>query len=411
MDEARRAIQFGNIAEMRWHLPIYRAGAVFTGYTYANNCRCSAQALGLTIETCGVGSPEIVEVLVTEAGVNPNAPYEFDDLTLGVRMRTNALTHLFARWNLDNNATELWYLGMLVSLLNAGADANAPPLFEVTDLHSVNAGIPAHDQRIETLMRLDTKRHAAWSERLLLYVMSPRYMDAMRLPPSFQVIRALIEFGHAHFTEHDPDGLLASYVDNSKSHSRFNMNQIMAYLVEMAEAQPHLGDVRDQDWRALCRIVRGVDPDTGRNLMHIWVEFLCSVPPHSVKDVAHGLRIFRDVYRISPLASRIRHANDRRNITEIAAMGDTHSNALVRQAISTVIEEERTQQTHAMATAQVLYRLPTTAVVDIGKRAGFSMMEDALRLDSRLVSDDERRIKRLARAMREQTPAGASFME
>ena len=72
----------------------------------------------------------VVSVLVNCAGIIPSEPYVIDDLKRGLRIRTNALTHLLARWDKNNNS--ICRSMVLRALLMYGADATAP--YEVTPL-------------------------------------------------------------------------------------------------------------------------------------------------------------------------------------------------------------------------------------------------------------------------------------
>ena len=71
-------------------------------------------------------------MLVNNAGINPSEPYGIDDLKRGLHICTNALTHLLARWDKNNNS--ICRSMVLRALLMYGADATAPALYEVTPL-------------------------------------------------------------------------------------------------------------------------------------------------------------------------------------------------------------------------------------------------------------------------------------
>ena len=77
--------------------------------------------LALAVEIAFFDFAKVLSVLVNDAGLNPSEPYVIDDLTRGFRIRTNALTHLLARW--DKARTDLCLTEVLHTLLRYGADA------------------------------------------------------------------------------------------------------------------------------------------------------------------------------------------------------------------------------------------------------------------------------------------------
>ena len=54
--------------------------------------------LALAVEIVAFNFPNVLSVLVNNAGINPNEPYVIGDLKTGLLIRTNALTHLITQW-------------------------------------------------------------------------------------------------------------------------------------------------------------------------------------------------------------------------------------------------------------------------------------------------------------------------
>ena len=61
---------------------------------------CVLTPLALAVEIASFNFAKVLSVLVTvnNAGIKPSEPYLIDDITEGLHIRTNALTHLLARW-------------------------------------------------------------------------------------------------------------------------------------------------------------------------------------------------------------------------------------------------------------------------------------------------------------------------
>ena len=93
-----------------------------------------ANPLGICCGVCRPGLAICYNTLcaLINAGINPNEPYVIDDFTGRLRIRTNALTHLLARW--DKKREDLCRPRILYTLLRYGADARVPALYEVTPL-------------------------------------------------------------------------------------------------------------------------------------------------------------------------------------------------------------------------------------------------------------------------------------
>ena len=54
--------------------------------------------MALAVEIAAFNFPNVLSVLVNNAGINPNEPYVIGDLKTGLLIRTNALTHLITQW-------------------------------------------------------------------------------------------------------------------------------------------------------------------------------------------------------------------------------------------------------------------------------------------------------------------------
>ena len=91
---------------------------------------CVLPPLALVVEIAFFDFAKVLFVLLNDAGLNPSQPYVIDDLTRGLHIRTNALTHLLARW--DQARTDLCQTHVVHTLLRYGSDARAPALYEVT---------------------------------------------------------------------------------------------------------------------------------------------------------------------------------------------------------------------------------------------------------------------------------------
>ena len=128
------------------------------------------------------------------AGINSNEPYVIHDFRTGLRICTNALTHLLALW--DKAKDDLCLTQVLHTLLSYGADARAPALYEVTP-HVKGAVISLK----QGMMR-------AGSGQSLMAFQKSMLLDA---PPPPNFITDLIMMGHARFLPSDPDGLFVKW--------------------------------------------------------------------------------------------------------------------------------------------------------------------------------------------------------
>ena len=133
-------------------------------------------------------------VLVNCAGINSNEPYVIHDFRTGLRICTNALTHLLALW--DKAKDDLCLTQVLHTLLSYGADARAPALYEVTP-HVKGAVISVKQGMMS----------AGSGQSLMAFQMSM----LLNVPPPPNFITDLIMMGHARFLPSDPDGLFVQW--------------------------------------------------------------------------------------------------------------------------------------------------------------------------------------------------------
>ena len=71
---------------------------------------CMLTPLAFAVEIATFDFALVVSVLVRKAGINPSEPYVIDDLKRELHIRTNALTHLLARWGKNNNSiVVVWF--------------------------------------------------------------------------------------------------------------------------------------------------------------------------------------------------------------------------------------------------------------------------------------------------------------
>ena len=94
-----RAMVMKREDEMHHHVDIYRyLNTRFHVETWS--WECVLTPLALAVEIASFNFAKVLSVLVTvnNAGIKPSEPYLIDDITEGLHIRTNALTHLLARW-------------------------------------------------------------------------------------------------------------------------------------------------------------------------------------------------------------------------------------------------------------------------------------------------------------------------
>ena len=100
---------------------------------------CVVTPLALAMEIASFNFAKVLSVLVNNAGINPNKPYVIDDITEGLHIRTNALTHFLARW--ERCKSPECRTQVLHTMSSYGADATVPALYEVTP-HVAGKAIP-----------------------------------------------------------------------------------------------------------------------------------------------------------------------------------------------------------------------------------------------------------------------------
>lgn len=207
-------------------------GVSFTVETWSG--RCSLPPLGLAVEVPGAYFHRVLDILVKEAGVNPSEPYVIRDFARGVEIRTNALTHMLARWN--PRAYNTYRGNVLRSLLLSGADANAPALYEVTPLGSA----------VLT---------AASQQSLMAFQM----VQALPCPPPFTFVADLVNIGGARWREADLPGLFVTAVAQNQNFEyewHLPLDAIMDFL-----CPGHGGAVAEE----LVPKVQGMEASHGMN--------------------------------------------------------------------------------------------------------------------------------------------------
>ena len=123
------AIVIEDVDAMLEQLDIYRnPDTRFHVRTWSRECVLTP--LALAVEMASFDFPKVLSVLVNGPGINPSEPYVINDITQGLHIRTNALTHLLAWW--DRYKSPESRTKVLHTLLRYGADARVPALYEVT---------------------------------------------------------------------------------------------------------------------------------------------------------------------------------------------------------------------------------------------------------------------------------------
>jgi hypothetical protein len=389
--------------------PMYRQGAWLETELPDGGGRFASKALGLAVETAGEYFKYVLQILVSPeeveeggAGVDVNAPYEIEDRRLGVRIRTNALTHVLARWKRSRH--ELHREQALWHLLDAGADANAPALYEVTNLGVVDVVHFDGDDRAN-LARLDTRQRPPQS------LMAFQLTRAVRSFLPFRFIVELIEKGGADFQPSDPAGLFVTAVmdvvdtyDGDRLDIHKRMRDVMdllcptafiqepCRLLRMSAAPAPAGDYEYGRYilpatGELRRIVGGIDPPSGMTLLHVYV--LHVTPRDGIRDYfIRRLRMLRDVYGLNPFT---RTRVDGLGLTELAAGLTCHGADGMRAAVAQFMAEAWTQRHMALAAVNSMQPMPQAAMDLIGSFAGLPM-DRARRIHERLKpSDDPRR--------------------
>ena len=332
--------------------------------------RCTLTPLALAIEVPGYNFGTVLDVLVQGAHIDPNASYVIEDFHRGVRIHTNALTHLLARWN--RWTYEIIREGVMKHLIAAGADATAPALYEVTPLRE-GGDIPPYELMLSS----------ASGQSLMAFQMSQK----LKVPTGFCFITDLIE-NHAQFTPADPPGLFVRYVLNNPNDTEWYLEKVMDFLCPLAatlEFNKIAGGLLapgEQAHGDLLRIVQGFDPQSGMNILHLFVSM--GQDFDSRYEIVERLRTLRDVYGLRLMTPTFEAKT--RTVTMLAA-----NFPLMKAAVAEVLEDELDQRHKALVVARGLSYMPALVVDEIGRHSGF-LMEEARDLDNRLIH--ARRVQR-----------------
>jgi hypothetical protein len=366
-------------AMLRDHLVEYRnPNTRFAVTTWRGEC--TLPPLALAVEVPGYRFQNVLEVLVENAGLDPSAPYEIEDHALGARIRTNPLTHMLARW--ERYKSDSCRDGVLSALLYRGADATAPALYEVTPLTS-GSGAAAqsrpsqHDRDWARERALDTKARPGLS------LMAFQMVQRMPVKTPFYFILDLVQNGHARFLPEDPAGLLATAVRTRDPDSRLHwldciMDQFCPTVEEQAFREIAMGWLSQGEVATgeLRRIVGGKDPQSGMNLLHMYVAW---GGEYDRTRIAERIRMLRDVYGLSLMTT----TDDGRGLKALAAGSTATWGRRMRDAVEIVLEEELGPRHLALAIVQGLRSQSQLALREIGRRTGLPTL-GARELDDRL---------------------------
>ena len=385
---AVRAIALEDIDEMRKMLHVYSDPTTRFKVTTWNGY-CTLPPLGLALEEPG---RNVLHVLVQEAGLNPSAPYEIQDYTQGVCIRTNALTHMLARWNYWKSEEIRYHT--LWALLEVGADASAPALYEVSHMAPPDAGAstgakrqpPPHTHELAAVARQG------------LGLMAFQMVQRLPLNPQFYFIDYLIEKGSAQFRPEDPTGLFVKSVLTREENHRIGeesptqlLENLMIFLCpdgllvkKIAGGLVAPGATAHGELR---RIVQGMDPDSGMNILHLYVALGSA---YRLMPTVQRILMLRDIYGLDlclPTA-------DGRTLTALAAASTNVWAQRMQQAVAEALEDEFLKRHRALALVQGLPSLPRETLYRLGRETGLPMV-GAYELDARLLPpDDPRRSRR-----------------
>jgi hypothetical protein len=315
--------------------------------------RCIVTPFGLAVEVCGDGFERVLDALVSSAGLDPNKEYELVNHEWGMRIRTNPLSHLLASWRFWRS--ELLRDRMLSQLITAGANAAAPALFEVTPLQCERK-IPLHWLQFSK----------ASGQSLIAFQMT-QWLD---IHNPFNFIAEAIARCGARCGPEDPAGLFVRYALSSGQHGRRILSLAMDFLCPLVKGPPKIAPGGEDT--ELRRIVRGIDPESGMNLLHMYVE---RGGEHTAALVIERLRMLRNVYGLSLLTPTL----DGRRVTALAAAqmwrrtyqldSDEWARHML-EAVATVMEDELLLRHRALALAQGLRGFPCLVMYEIGRYAG-----------------------------------------
>ena len=314
---------------------------------------CTLPPLALAVEEPGYYFHIVVSVLVDAAGIDPSAPYEI--VSPGRRVRTTPLTHLLARWN--RNKTESCRNQVLNNLIAAGADAAAPALFEPS-----GSELTPYERALAD----------ASGQSLMAFALGQRLQ--CRVP--FYFVEDMVERGGARFRPADPPALFASWVHRTADEYDWSLARVVDFLCPLAESHAYRriaggmlrpGEVARGELR---RVVQGLDPVSGLNLLHMYVVGggECDLP-----RTVERLRLLRDVYGLSLLA----RTRDGASATALA------TRPRMREAVALVLDEELLPRRRALVVAQRLRMLPHLPLAMIGSHAELPLL-GAREVDERL---------------------------
>jgi hypothetical protein len=354
------AIIRGDHEQMLRHLTLYRDPSTRFTVTTPHG-RCTLTPLGLAMEMPSGRFRAVLDALARVGGTDPNAPYEIVDHTRGIVIRTNALTHILARWFRENDP--FLRQELLYSLIWGRAHAAAPALFEASPLHAGDE-VPEYEARLS----------AASGQSLMAFQMAQR----LSVPPIVSVSFELIRFGGARFLPGDPGALFATFAARSEDIPG-TVRQMMLFLCPQKKSERaeiiaggllRRGQAAQGDLR---RVVRGLDPDSGMSLLHMYV---ANCNASDTRVIVERLRMARDVYGLS-LRTLTR---DGRNARELAAASQTEFANRMQEAVEIVLQDETDR---ALAAAPALRLLPDEHVQRIGFYANLPILQYAEHLRRR----------------------------
>ena len=319
-------------------------GVTFTLRTWKG--RCTLPPLGLAIERAGNQIYRVLDVLIHDAGIDPSAPYDIEDHDAGVRIRTNALTHVLVRWNHDKSENE-WH-NALIALLRGGADAQASALFEMTERLT---GAP---------VAMDADGRPSIPEASHLSLLALQMAFDLDVRPPFYFVRHLLEFG-ARFKASDPPGLFVTAIScmsvYNMSHSR-RAEVLLGFLEEgRMQAMSHE--------RGIDLAVQSIEPHpTGMNVLH-WYVANCN--DYNQQRIVQRIRMLCDVYGCNLMEKTLL---DDRGLTDLAEASREHHAPHMRAAVRELMEEVLRPRHLALRMVQQLDTLPHNVVDIIGGYAG-----------------------------------------
>ena len=364
LQASRLAIETSNRDKMLQHLDIYQnPNTRFRVNTW--NGECSLTPLAFAMEVPSYDIDTVLSVLVNEAHINLNEPYEIEDFAKGLCIHTNALTHVLARWNREK--TPMCRTVVLCALIIRGANATAPALYEVKFMEGTSA--ISKEQR---LLR------AANGQSLMGFLMSASLKEPT---PPCGFINILIETGKARFLLSDPDGLFVKWVLSSLSYRNTDdhyagsdLEFLMDFLCPLQRRNKIAGGLVAPGAKAsgeLRRLVRSVDSESGMNILHCFV--LYAEEGTTEDEIVDRFRMFRDVYGLSILL----HTKDGYTARDLAQSVHGEVGDQMRSAVNVAINEELQIQRSALAAARALSSLPLLPIQEIGRHVELPLVSAA----------------------------------